>query len=243
MRYAFLADIHANIAALKAVLGDIERQVDVDAVVCLGDIAGYGPDTAECVGLLKAAKAVSVSGNHDLAVLGKLGLGYFSPDAAQAARWTSEKLDTGSRAYLGALPATMAFGEFTAVHGSPRQPAWEYLISLGSARQNFAHFKTPYCLVGHSHLPLVFRKAGDDVSFLHPSEHVALCLEGWRYIINPGSVGQPRDGDPRASYALYETGSRMLRFRRIAYDIAAEQHRFFQAGLPLRLASRLEQGA
>jgi len=242
MRYALLADIHANTSALMAVLHDIERQVEIDGLICLGDIVGYGPNPGRCIELMRMAQAATVSGNHDLAALGKLNLSYFSPDAAQAARWTVGQLSEADSAYLGSLPTLLLVGEFTLVHGSPRQPAWEYLISLGSARQNFTHFKTPYCLVGHSHLPLVFKQSGGDVTFIRPSEHAAIPLEGFRFIINPGSVGQPRDGDPRASYALYDTESRMLRFRRVPYDIPAEQSRFFQAGLPLRLASRLEQG-
>jgi diadenosine tetraphosphatase ApaH/serine/threonine PP2A family protein phosphatase len=242
MRYALLADIHSNSAALAAVLQDIERQGTVDDLLFLGDIVGYGPDCNECVSLVKESGAISVSGNHDLASIEKLELSYFSPDAARAARWTTGQLQAGNRVYLDRLPSSVVHGDFTLVHGSPRQPVWEYLISVGSAEQNFAHFSTPYCFVGHSHLPLVFKQAGNDVSSVKFSENIGLALEGGRYIVNPGSVGQPRDGDPHASYALFDTESRILRLRRVQYDIAAVQKRFMDAGLPVRLASRLWKG-
>ena len=241
MQYALVADIHANAAAFAAVLRDIESR-GADQIICLGDVVGYGPDPHECVELLRGSRAAAVSGNHDLAVLDRLNLSYFSPDAAMAARWTTGKLTGGDRAYLGGLPDMLIQGELTLVHGSPRQPAWEYLISLGSARQNFSHFKTQLCFIGHSHLPLVFKQEGTDVSFMQVSESVGLSLRTGRYIINPGSVGQPRDGDPHASYAMYDSESRLLRLRRVSYNIKAVQERFFKAGLPLRLASRLEQG-
>jgi diadenosine tetraphosphatase ApaH/serine/threonine PP2A family protein phosphatase len=242
MRYAIVADIHANASALKAVLSDIERRGGAEELLCLGDITGYGPDPHECIELLRCSRAVSISGNHDLAAMEKLSLSYFSPDAARAARWTAARLDGGDRAYLESLPPVLVHGGFTLVHGSPRQPAWEYLISSGSARQNFTRFSTACCLVGHTHMPLAFKLTGDGVSFIRLSESVGLALENGRFIINPGSVGQPRDGDPRASYALYETESKILRLRRVSYDIDAVQERFFRAGLPLRLASRLGQG-
>lgn len=242
MRYAFLADVHANAAALTAVLRDIERYGGVAEIMCLGDTVGYGPDPHECIELLRSSQVVAVSGNHDLAVLDKLDLGYFSPDAARAARWTTARLSASDRDYLGGLPAMLVRGEFTLVHGSPRQPAWEYLISLGSARHNFAYFNTPCCLVGHSHLPLIFKQQGVEAVSVQFATSVGLVLGNGRYIINPGSVGQPRDGDPRASYAVYDSDDRVLRLRRVPYDIAAVQERFLRAGLPLRLASRLGQG-
>jgi len=243
MRYAFIADIHANLTAFTAVLGDIERRGGVAELWCLGDIVGYGPDPGQCIELLRQHKHICVAGNHDLAAIGKLRLEDFNPDAAFACRWTAQQLSAEDRSYLGSLPTVIEREDFTLVHGSPREPIWEYLVSLSIARQNLGYFKTKFCLVGHSHVPLLFRQGeGDDCSFIPWSDSIGQVLGKSRMIINPGGIGQPRDGDPRASYAVYDSDSGVVRLYRVAYDVSATQVRMTRNNLPVRLIVRLEQG-
>jgi diadenosine tetraphosphatase ApaH/serine/threonine PP2A family protein phosphatase len=244
MRYAIMADIHANLAAFTAVLDDIEKRGGVTEVWCLGDVVGYGPDPVECLGLLRQKAPVCIAGDNDWAVAGKLNLSAFDPDAAAACCWTTEQLSPEDITYLGNLPQVIERGDFTLVHGSPREPFWEYLLSVSSARENFACFKSPYCLVGHSHVPSVFRQTeSGDASFSPFLDYVGLTLGKSRLIINPGSVGQPRDGDPRASYAIFDSETRMARLYRVSYDIELTQFRMKQHNLPVRLISRLSQGS
>jgi len=243
MRYALLADIHANLAAFTAVLDDIERRGGVEEFWCLGDIVGYGPDPSPCIELLRKYKHVCVAGNHDLAAIGKLALASFNPDAAFACRWTAKQLSPRDIEYLGSLPSVIEKDDFTMVHGSPREPIWEYLISKGSAKENFACFKTKFCLVGHSHVPFIFRQDEDgSCSFISLSDSIGQVLGRRRMIVNPGGVGQPRDGDPRASYAIYDSDSGVVRLYRVAYDINATQVKMVKNNLPMRLVVRLEHG-
>jgi len=242
MRYAIIADIHANLAALRAVLEDIERQGGVEEIWCLGDIIGYGPDPHECIELLRQHKHVCVAGNHDRAAIGKLDLADFNPDAAAACRWTAHELLPEDIQYLESLPLRMEKDGFTLTHGSPREPIWEYVISTSIAEQNFHFFQTPYCLVGHSHVPMVFRDEDGSCTFSRWSANVGLALGKIRLIINPGGVGQPRDGDPQASYAIYDSEARIIRLHRLPYDINATQARMMEKGLPVRLAMRLSYG-
>lgn len=242
MRCAILADIHSNATALMAVLEDADRRGGVDELWCLGDIVGYGPDPHRCLEILGRFKCMGVCGNHDLAVLEQTGLASFDPDAAQAIRWTMRQLSTAEALFLGRLQPKFEKDGFTLVHGSPRQPVWEYLISLSSARENFSCFTTPYCLVGHTHLPMGFKKEDGGVSALPLSESIGLVLGKTSLILNPGSVGQPRDNDPRASYAIYDSESGIFRLHRVPYDIKAVQERMWSYGLPPRLSSRLEHG-
>jgi diadenosine tetraphosphatase ApaH/serine/threonine PP2A family protein phosphatase len=243
MRYAVIADIHANLAAFTAVLDDVERWGGVAEVWCLGDVVGYGPDLGECLGLMRQRGHVCIAGDHDCAVAGKLNLSAFDPDAAAACRWTTEQLSPEDIAYLGNLPQVMERGDFTLVHGSPREPVWEYLLSVSSAKENFACFKLAYCLVGHSHLPSVFRQTESGGAFFSPFlDYVGLSLGKSRMIINPGSVGQPRDSDPRASYAILDSETRVARLYRVSYDIEQTQFRMKQQNLSVRLISRLSQG-
>jgi diadenosine tetraphosphatase ApaH/serine/threonine PP2A family protein phosphatase len=243
MSYAIIADIHANLAALTAVLDDIEKRGGVTEVWCLGDMVGYGPDPGECLKLLRQKVQVSVAGDGDWAVAGKLNLSAIDPDAAATCHWTTEQLSPEDIAYLGNLPQVVERGDFTLVHGSPREPIWEYLLSVSSAKENFACFKSRYCLVGHSHLPSVFRQTeSGDAAFSPFLDYVGLILGRSRLIINPGSVGQPRDGDPRASYAILDSETNMARLCRVSYDIELTQFRMKQHNLPVRLISRLSQG-
>jgi diadenosine tetraphosphatase ApaH/serine/threonine PP2A family protein phosphatase len=243
MRCAILADIHANLAALEAVLDDIGKKGGVDETWCLGDIVDYGPDPHPCLEIVRRLAPVCIAGNHDLAAIGRVDTGYFNPDAAVATRWTSAQLTPDEVAYLDGLPLTLEREGFTLVHGSPRDPIWEYIFSAGIAAGNFDYFSTPYCLVGHTHAPAVFRLDKDGSCLpagLSPG--IGLALGHIRMIINPGGVGQPRDGDPRASYAIYESEGRVLRVYRVPYDIQTTQDRIMAAGLPVRLATRLAAG-
>ncbi len=243
MRYAIIADIHANLAAFTAVLDDIERRGGVEELWCLGDVVGYGPDPHQCIELLRQHKHVCVAGNHDWAAIGKLALSDFNPDAAAACRWTAKQLKAKDVVYLEGLPLVIEKEDFTLVHGSPRQPIWEYLLSLSGAKENFAYFKSPFCLIGHSHVPLVFKHGETgDCSFIPFSPDIGLVLGKRRLIINPGGVGQPRDGDPRASYAICDTETKMMRLYRVPYDIGDTQNRMVKHNLPLRLVARLSQG-
>ncbi len=243
MRYAIIGDIHANLAAFTSVLDDIKRRGGVEKVWCLGDIVGYGPDPHKCIELLRQTNHVCVAGNHDWAAIGKLDTSEFNPDAAAACHWTAQQLSATDREYLGNLPLIIEEGNFTLVHGSPREPIWEYVLSTTIAEENFAYFKSQFCLVGHSHEPLVFsyseKGVGSVSQFL---DSVELTPGRDRLMINSGSVGQPRDGDPRASYAIYDSENGRASLYRVPYDIRSTQDRMVEHGLPLRLVTRLSYG-
>jgi diadenosine tetraphosphatase ApaH/serine/threonine PP2A family protein phosphatase len=239
MRIAVLSDIHSNLPALDAVLEDLGT---VDAVWVLGDIVGYGPDPDAVVARLREVDAVAVRGNHDAAALGQLDASTFNDDARTAVEWTGRTISAETRAWLDALPETRRVDEYTLVHGSPRDPLWEYLFSVPVARRNFAAFTGRHCLVGHTHVPLVFRDDGGDVEVLAPGEGSVLHLDERRTILNPGGVGQPRDGDPRACALLLDTEGGTATWKRVAYPIERTQDRMRAESLPLRLVNRLAHG-
>lgn len=241
MRVLILSDIHANLTALEAVLAEAGT---CDAVWCLGDLVGYGPDPNDCIELVRALpNLLCLIGNHDQATLGNISLTRFTRDARETAAWTSQVLTLENAAFLRSLPAKITTGAFTLAHGSPRQPVWEYVLDQHAADRNFEFFETDFCLVGHSHLPLMFRRGSDDTHALpiplRWGEGNALSP---RMIINPGSVGQPRDMDPRSAYAMLDTESLVWEPRRVSYDIAQVQLRILRAGLPERQALRLIAG-
>jgi diadenosine tetraphosphatase ApaH/serine/threonine PP2A family protein phosphatase len=241
MRYAIIGDIHANLTAFQAVLEDIGHQGKAEKIWCLGDVVGYGPDPHECIELLQQTNHVCVAGNHDWAAIGKISTAEFNPDAAAACRWTTKQLKPADVAYLSTLPLAIEEGDFTLVHGSPREPIWEYLISISIAEENYAFFKSRFCLVGHSHVPLVFTKSKSGVLASQlPGYGATLGKE--RLIINPGAVGQPRDGDPRASYVIYDSEAKTIKLYRVPYDIRATQDKMVAHGLPIRLVARLSYG-
>ncbi len=243
MRCAIIGDIHANLAAFTAVLDDINRQGEVGKLWCLGDVVGYGPDPHECIELLYQTNHVCVAGNHDWAAIGKINTADFNPDAAAACHWTARQLSPTDIEYLTSLPLTIQESDFTLVHGSPREPIWEYLMSLSLAKENFTYFKSQFCLVGHSHVPVIFSQSeGGTYSSSQFLTDTGLVLGKNRLIINPGGVGQPRDGDPRASYAIYDSETRLVRLYRVAYDVRSTQDRMVAHGLPIRLVSRLSYG-
>ena len=243
MRIALVSDIHSNLAALEAVLRDIEEQ-GADEVWCLGDTVGYGPDPSACVAKVRHRCAQVLSGNHDLGAVGLLSLDEFNPYAAAANRWTGEVLSEEDKAYLSGLPSMTETGKTTLAHGSPREPVWEYVLSSAVAALSFDYFKTELCFVGHSHVPFVcWQPRPGGLGYLHKlDEQAPVALTGQRAIINPGSVGQPRDGDPRASYALYDVTERAIHHRRVSYDIEETQRRMQEAGLPGYLIERLAYG-
>lgn len=241
MLYAIIGDIHSNLTAFTAILEDIKQVGGVEKIWCLGDIVGYGPDPHECIALLRQTNHICVAGNHDWASIGKIDTSDFNPDAAAATLWTASQLSPDDTEFLKNLPLVVQEGDFTLVHGSPREPIWEYIMSTDVAKDNFTYFKSPYCLVGHSHVPLVYRE-NEGISFAQFSTNTQLSLGKNRLIINPGSVGQPRDGDPRASYAIYNSETKSVRLYRVPYDIGATQARMTAYGLPKRLVARLSYG-
>jgi len=215
----------------------------VAEVWCLGDVVGYGPDPGQCIELLGQYEHVCVAGNHDWAAISKLDTAYFNPAAAAACHWTARQLTDEDRDYLENLPLTIKKGDFTLVHGSPREPIWEYLLTVGEAEENLAHFKTKFCLVGHSHVPIVFQCSESGKCSLSPlSDGEEVALGEARLFINPGGVGQPRDGDPRASYAIYDEETRKVTLHRVPYDIKATQKKMIKQGLPMPLVTRLSYG-
>ncbi|MCA9972160.1 MAG: metallophosphoesterase family protein [Anaerolineales bacterium] len=227
--------------AFQAVLADAEGLWD--KIWFLGDLIGYGPDPNECAALLRQQDHIALSGNHDWAVLEKLDISSFNTEAKIAITWTRDTITAETRAYLDSLPSKLVQEPFTLAHASPRQPVWEYILDPYTAALNFDFFETVYCLVGHTHVPVWFEE--EDVYQVVPRvpeyDH-AMQLAANRLIINPGSVGQPRDADPRASYALLDTETLRWQYRRVAYDVGQVQARMRQQGMPARLVSRLEYG-
>jgi diadenosine tetraphosphatase ApaH/serine/threonine PP2A family protein phosphatase len=236
VRILVVSDVHANLAAFSAVL---EAADQVDFVWSLGDLVGYGPEPAACIDLLRVRAHVAVAGNHELAVSGGIGVQDFNPIAAAAALWTSDALSDADTAWLRDLPPVAEQEGFTLVHGSLRDPVWEYLDSDEVARAQLRLQGTPYSFVGHTHLPLLCYEGG---RLDWAVEGQTVALDGRRFVANPGSVGQPRDGDPRAAYAIVDTEAAVLSFHRVAYDVAATQAGIRAAGLPELLAARLAQG-
>ena len=240
MRVAIVSDIHSNLSALSAVL---DHAGSIDAIWCLGDIVGYGPQPNECIALLREHTGWAVAGNHDLAACGHMGVEEFNDAAAAAARWTAGELSEESLAYLRELPPVVIEGDFTMVHGSLRWPEWEYLLSTEQAQAQFELQSTTYSLVGHSHKPFVDHEQPNVPPELVAAEAGARAdLTAQRLIINPGSVGQPRDSDPRAGYALYDSTAQTVTHHRVEYDIAATQQAMEAAKLPGWLIERLSYG-
>lgn len=240
MRYAILSDIHGNLEALRAVLADARTRADT--VLCLGDIVGYGADPEPCIELVAAQSQVVVGGNHEHAVAGLLALDWFNPYARAAAEWTRDRLDDAARAWLGALPLVSEVEDATLVHASPAHPEeWEYLIAPEDGYAVFGAFATRLCFVGHSHVPGAWVQGSWGHDF-EPGAREFTLAGGCRYIINVGSVGQPRDRDPRAAYALWDVEARRVTIRRVDYDVAGARGKITTAGLPRYLADRLADG-
>ncbi len=236
-----ISDIHANRNALEAVLEDAG---DFDGVWCLGDLVGYGPDPNECIQRISTLpNLVCLLGNHDSAVLGNIGIESFNREASIAAVWTREHLNPNSLEYLHSLPEFVETQGVTLAHGSPRNPVWEYLLDIYTAQDNFSYFTTQVCLVGHTHIPLAYILVEEQQKVILKQFQIGEHLQiNQRTILNPGSVGQPRDYDPRASYAIYHLEENLWDCRRVAYEIESVQQRIITAGLPPRHAERLSLG-
>lgn len=241
MRVLVISDIHANLAALQAVLKDAGK---VNAVWCLGDVIGYGPDPNDCLDLIREQPdLVCLLGNHDAASIGEMSVASFNFEARQAVEWTQSVLNSDHKEFLLERPLVSIVGDVTLAHGSPRQPVFEYLLDTRTASENFEHFDTDFCFIGHSHIPMMFTMEPDDYMchLNFPKVNRATKLKT-RTIINPGSVGQPRDRDPRASYAIYDSDARTWHYKRVKYDISSTQRRMREHNLPTRHIDRLSGG-
>lgn len=244
MHVLLISDVHANLSALEAVIRDAGSFAQI---WCLGDVVGYGPEPNECISRLREFELICLAGNHDLAVVGKTGLREFSQTAREVIFWTRDWLTEANHEWLSSLPATpLAVGhDITLVHASPRDPVWEYLVTREIAKDNLTFMNSPICLVGHSHIPIIFRKPWDGMKVLEEPLRVNSPIRLTTYdqvFINPGSVGQPRDEDPRASYAICDLDTMTLTHRRVQYDFTTTQKLMKQAKFPDRLIRRLRFG-
>jgi diadenosine tetraphosphatase ApaH/serine/threonine PP2A family protein phosphatase len=264
VRYAVLSDIHANLEALQAVLADAEPRSD--ATVCLGDLVGYGADPVACIEIVAQRAQAIVSGNHEHAVAGLIDLDWFNVHARAAAEWTRARLDDDHRRYLSSLPLVAEVGDATLVHASPDRPdEWEYLLTAQDGFDAFGAFATRLCFVGHSHLAGAWslgssgpehrvgarapgrergrrdlRKGGPEHRV---GAHDRELERGRRYLVNVGSVGQPRDRDPRAAYAIWDDERGTISIRRVVYDVERAREKILRGGLPRFLADRLAWGS
>lgn len=240
MRVLVISDIHANKQALTAVLA---AAGEVDAVWCLGDLVGYGPNPNECIETVRSLpNLICLLGNHDAAVLNRLDLTAFNREAITSVSWTREALSIENLNFLSGLPERVVVENTTLSHGSPRNPIWEYLLDLNTVLTNFSHFDTQVCFVGHTHIPISYTYNGNGhVEWYVPRSGEPLTIQS-QTILNPGSVGQPRDRDPRAAYAIYFPEEQVWESYRVSYDIQSVQEGIVVAGLPRRHASRLEEG-
>jgi predicted phosphodiesterase len=242
VRVAVFSDVHGNLHALEAVLAAIGRDAP-DTVWCLGDVVGYGPRPNECCARVAEHADLCLVGNHDLVVLDRLDVAEFSHDAAESARWTASVLTAESRRFLEALAPNATRDGVDLYHASARDPVWEYVLTAEAALVSLALTRAPIVLVGHSHVALALSLADERLDGGLAPGGAELALGGAeRWLINPGSVGQPRDGDPRAAYLILDLNEKQASFRRVAYPIEQTQEEVRERGLPEALAARLEHG-
>jgi diadenosine tetraphosphatase ApaH/serine/threonine PP2A family protein phosphatase len=241
MSMVILSDIHSNLESFQAVLKDFSRE-RVDQLLCLGDIVGYAADPDRCIEMLRGLTSDVVAGNHDWAAVGLTDIDYFNPVARAAIEWTAGIITPDHAAFLKSLPLTGSLPGMLLVHATPFQPeVWDYLFSLEDASQSFRHFDQQICFTGHSHYPIAFAQDKEgNISVIRDSTFT--LLDSYRYLINVGSVGQPRDGDPRAAYVIYKPEEASFTLRRVSYDITRTQRKIVAAGLPTLLAARLAAG-
>jgi predicted phosphodiesterase len=240
MRYAVLSDIHGNLEALRAVVA-AGREEGARVFLCLGDIVGYGANPNECIDVVEEEKMICLAGNHDWAVLGKLDTTYFNTAAKAAVEWTQRILTEHSKEFLNQLQLTFKNEDVMAVHGTLNQPQeFIYMFDLSQSLDTFYLMDRPICFVGHTHVPRTFVRVGDKIGLLN--EHEFTFEEGVKYIVNVGSVGQPRDGQPEAAYCMYDPDLNRVNIKRVPYDIKTAQEKIFHAGLPEILAQRLAVG-
>jgi diadenosine tetraphosphatase ApaH/serine/threonine PP2A family protein phosphatase len=240
MRVAVISDVHANEHALDAVLAEIDDAAP-DELWCLGDVVGYGPAPNRCCELVSLRADVCLVGNHDLVALGKLDVADFNEEAAAAARWTAHELTLASRTFLGNLEPYASAAGAELFHASALDPVWEYVLSAETAYASLRATTAPLVLVGHSHVALAVGVRDSELEGGLSPAGTELALRG-RWLLNPGSVGQPRDGDPRAAWLELDTDTRLARFHRVAYPIERTQAEMRARGLPEPLAERLARG-
>lgn len=236
-----ISDIHGNLPALNAVLAALVAD-GVDRIVCCGDLVGYGPWPGEVIACMREADIISVQGNHDAATAEALPRDWFDHDTGSVIEWTRAIIPGAMVAYLKGLPQTVTEERFTLVHGSLRGPLWEYVRNTFTAGENFALLSSSLCLFGHTHLQGGFVRMEGRIASLNPAHKALDLLPQAQYLINPGSVGQPRDGDPRAAYAIIDLQHGWVRFGRVTYDIDLVMREIKRAGLPSRFADRLARG-
>lgn len=246
MRAAVLSDIHSNLPALESVLTAVE-EAGVDQIWCLGDLVGYGADPDACTALIRDRCEVCLVGNHDLAVLEAIDVGAFSDTAKTAVEWTKEQVSAETTDFLAGLDPALDHEGFGLFHASPRDPIWEYVLSIDQAEAGLDAAAQRIALIGHSHISLFFTRpeGGPRRSYAHGAQAgdgALLDIDDGGWLINPGSVGQPRDGDSRAAWLELDLAESTARFHRVPYDIDAAAASILAAGLPNSLAERLQVG-
>ncbi|MDR2692656.1 MAG: metallophosphatase family protein [Chitinispirillales bacterium] len=242
MRFAFISDIHANLEALEAVLADIAKK-DVDEILCLGDVVGYGANPNECADIIaKRCKSVLL-GNHDAVATNLLTTQHFNVHAKIAIEWTTQTLTNSNKSFLAALPVSKTTDLITMAHSTPYEPGmWYYITSLEEAAFNFQFFETKICLVGHTHIPMIIVLDNEEI-YVHPEKQISYKeREDRRLLINIGSVGQPRDRNPDSSYGILDTDEKSFCLHRIPYDILKAQSKMKKIKMPDFLVNRLAEG-
>ncbi|MFC1630989.1 metallophosphoesterase family protein [Candidatus Omnitrophota bacterium] len=240
MRWGIFADVHGNLEAWQAVRKAYKKE-GIDQYICLGDLVGYGANPAECIAEIRKISSVIIAGNHDWAAVDLFDADYFNPQAKQAVVWTGQNLSAEDKQFLKGLRLVYQQEELTLVHGSLSNCAqFEYIMDVASAAETFAILKSQICFIGHSHVPVVFIKQGQDLS--HSLDPKIKLESAKTYIVNVGSVGQPRDANPQAAYAVYDSENKTLEIKRTPYNIKKAQEKIVRAGLPQILAERLAIG-
>ncbi len=241
MKYAIISDIHANLAALQKVLQRID-ECECDKIVCLGDIVGYGPFPNECCDIIQQKADICVVGNHDHAAIGRTSTEYFNKFAKSAMWWTIDELTAEHKAFLKSLPENAEENDLLFVHAAPIEPlSWNYILSLYDAEDNFHAFDLKACFIGHSHKPVVYSYEDGEFPSNEPGPRLKL-FDGFRYIVNVGSVGQPRDNNPQPCFGIYDTTSGLFQFERVVYDVRETQAAMEEKKLPTFLIERLTLG-
>ncbi len=241
MRYGIFSDVHSNLEALTAVLTALAGD-SVDRVLCGGDLVGYAAEPEACVAAVRQAAHGVVAGNHDWAVAGRFPFEWFQETARVALQWTTGQISPATAQYLAALPLTWRDEQVTVAHGTLHEPeAFHYLLDTRQAEASFKVQRTPVAFVGHTHVPVVFRREADGTVRVQRDPVVPLH-PGLRYLVNVGSVGQPRDHHPEATYCLYDTAAARVEFKRVPYPVGITQGKIRAAGLPVRFADRLGHG-
>jgi len=243
MKYAILSDIHGNLEAFNAVLEDLS-QMNINKMVCLGDIVGYGANPKECLALVREKFNFIVAGNHDWAVSGKKRIDGFNSYARKAIEWTVDKLNDNEKRFLAELPLKIEVEGLTFVHATPDKPyEWGYAFSKDEARWSFRSTKYNTCFIGHTHCPILYALGEKDELYSATEFREVHLIDNIRSLINVGSVGQPRDGSPFASYGIYDSKEKIFYLHRVWYDFTVTQNKIISAGLPAFLADRLSSGS